>query len=116
MPQKHVAVTFHRGPIGTNGCVEGLRAAVGLTAGTEENTVACMFFGPAVLFALRETDRAEAQKHLDTLAGMGAPLLVDEIALNAHSLERDDVVAPFRVATRTEIVDLLRRTDASLAF
>ena len=116
MPQKHVAVTLRRGPIATNGCVEGLRAAVGLTAGTEENTVTCVFLGDAVVFALRESDRDEARKHVDTLAGMNAPLLVDESALTERGLEAADVIAPFRVVSRLEIVAALRDVDAALGF
>ena len=116
MPKKHVLVTLHHSPIGRNGCVEGLRAAVGLTAGTEENTVACIFFGDAVHFALAGADRADAQKHLDTLAGMGAPLLVDAASLQARHLPTDIIDAPFQVADRTTVIDTVRTAGASLAF
>ncbi len=116
MPQKHVAITLRRSPIGTNGCVEGLRAAVGLTAGTEENTVTCVFLDDAVFFTLREAERDEARKHVETLTRMDAPLLVDETSLGMRGLEADDVVAPFRVVPRLDIVQALRRADASLGF
>ena len=116
MPRKHVAVTFHRSPIGANGCVEGLRAAVGLTAGTEENTVVCLFFGHAVNFTLQGADRREARKHIAALAAAGADLLVDATSLDSRSLQAGDVAEPFRVASRTAVADALRGAGASLAF
>lgn len=116
MPRKHIVVTFHRSPVGQNGCVEGLRAAVGLTAGTEENTVACIFFGHAVLFALRDADRREARKHIDTLVAAKAPLLVDEASLDSRRLQAGDLAEPFAVASRTVVVDALQAADATLAF
>lgn len=116
MPQKHVAVTFHRSPVGTNGCVEGLRAAVGLTAGTEENTVACVFFGDAARFALPGTDHAEARKHLDALARMGAPLLVDTVSAGARGVDVQTIGDPFRAAPRAEVAELLRSAGATLSF
>ena len=116
MPRKHVVLTFLHSPIGRTGCVEGLRAAVGLTAGTEENTVACVFFGDAVFFALKNTDRREARKHIAALAGLRAPLLVDATSLDSRRVQEGDLAEPFRIASRTEIADTLQRADATLAF
>jgi len=116
MPQKQVAVIMRRGPVGSNGPAEGIRAAMGLTAGTEENTVLCFLCDDAVFFALKGHDRGAAQKHLDAVAATGAQLFVDQRSLFERSLEARDVTAPFTLAGDEEIREAIEGADASLAF
>jgi len=116
MPSKLVAITFHRSPVGSNGCVEGLRAAVGVTAGTEENTVLCAFFGDAVFFTLRDADRAAAQRHLDALTGADAVLVVDGASLEARGFDAACVSELFHVVSREHIAEDIRAADAALCF
>lgn len=115
MSEKKVLVSIHRAPHGTIFAAEGLRAAVGLTAGIDEHEVDVVYQGDGVYFTLRDVDRAETTRYLDTLkTKTSATIYVDGDALAARGLSKDDVADDIQVIGRAEVLDLFRAADVNL--
>src|SRR3990170_7529859 len=97
MPTKRVLITFNRAPHGSIFHTEGLRAVVGVTSGIDEHTVDVVYLGDGVYCALRDADRDDAAKYLNTLQGMSCPLQVERESLLERGLSEADLAPGVQV-------------------
>lgn len=114
MAECNVVVTLHHAPYGTIFYTEGLRAAVGATAGIDEHQVTVIFLGDGILYALKDVDRTDSLHYLETLKAVGATLYVEAESLEARSIEagalRDDV----EVIPRSKVSEVLLAADHTI--
>lgn len=116
MSEKNVVVTMHRAPFGTVFYTEGLRAAVGATAGIDEHQVQVVFIGDGVLYALKDVERTDSKQYLATLKAGGASLYVEAESLEARSLDRGALSDDVEVVPRSRISEILLEADHTLDF
>ncbi|MFN3467936.1 MAG: DsrE family protein [Candidatus Brocadiales bacterium] len=116
MPQRNVLVTINRLPYGSIYYTEGLRAAVGVTSGVDENKVTIAYLGDGVHFALVGVDRKDTDKYLGTLNKQGARLVVHKEALKERGIKETDVDAGFEILPEKEIFKLLQEADFTMDF
>ena len=116
MAEKKVLVSFNRAPYGTIFYTEGLRAALGVTAGIEENEVAALFLGDGVYFALKDLDRTDTSKYIATLSKQGAPLYAEEESLCERGIRREDLADDITIIPRVEALKLFQETDCNIDF
>lgn len=116
MAEKKVLVSFNRAPYGTIFYTEGLRAALGVTAGIEENEVTAVFLGDGVYYALKDLDRTDTAKYLATLAKLGAPLYAEEESLSERGIGKEDMADDIKIIPRAEVLKLFQGTDCNIDF
>jgi sulfur relay protein TusB/DsrH len=116
MGQRHVLITLNREPYGSIFYTEGLRAAVGVTSGIDEHTVDVLYLGDGVYFALKDVDRSDSAKYLSTLSAQGANLKVEREALQARNISDSDLADDVEVISRDDVLQLVRRADATIDF
>jgi sulfur relay (sulfurtransferase) DsrF/TusC family protein len=116
MPEKKVLVSFHRAPYGTIFYTEGLRAALGVTSGIDENEVTALFIGDGVYFALKDIDRTDTSKYLATLAKIGAPLYAEEESLCERGINKEDMADDIKIIPRSEVLALYKEADCNIDF
>jgi sulfur relay (sulfurtransferase) DsrF/TusC family protein len=116
MAEKKVLISFHRAPYGTIFYTEGLRAALGVTSGIEENTVAALFLGDGVYFALKDLDRTDTSKYIATLSGQGAPLYAEEESLRERGISSADLADDIKIIPRSDALKLFQETDCNIDF
>lgn len=116
MAERQVVVTLHHAPYGTIFYTEGLRAAVGATAGIDEHEVTVVFIGDGVLYALKDVDRTDSLHYLSTLKAVGASLYVEEESLKARSLEPAALSDDVEVIPRSKIGEILLEADHTIDF
>lgn len=116
MAQRHILFTFNHAPHGSIWYNEGLRAAVGVTAGVDEHTVDVVYLGDGVYFALKDVDRANCAKYLGTLSAMGATLRAERESLEERGIAEGDLADDIQVIPRAELVDLIQSADLTVDF
>lgn len=116
MPEKKVLVSFNRAPYGTIFYTEGMRAALGVTSGIEENEVAVVFVGEGVYFTLKGIDRTDTSKYLSTLAKQDAPLYAEEESLSERGISEEDMADDIKIIPRAEVLKLYKDTDFNIDF
>ena len=116
MAEKRVLITLNHAPYGSIWYTEGLRAAVGVTAGIDEHAVDVLYLGDGAFFALSGVDRADSVRYLDTLAGMGHSLHVERESLEARGIAESEVADDIKVISRAEALALVHAADATLDF
>ena len=116
MAQKHVTLLFTRPPYGDIYYTEGLRAAVGLTAGIDEHTVDVVYVGDGVYFALKGVDRTDSARYIGTLAKGGHRLKVEEESLAERGIKRAELAEDVEVIPRSQVVALLSKADHTVGF
>lgn len=116
MAEKHVLITFNRAPFGSVHYTEGLRAAVGVTSGIDENTVDVVFLGDGVYFTLADVDRSDTALYLGTLAKLGYALKVERESLTARGIAEQNLARDVEVIGREQVLDLIRQADLNVDF
>ncbi|MBI2303794.1 MAG: DsrE family protein [Chloroflexi bacterium] len=116
MAQKHIVFLFQRPPLGTIGYTEGLRAAVGMIAGVDEHSVELIYLGDGVYFALKGVARGDAVRHLAALAAQGYRPKVERESLVQRNIPEKDLASDTEVIPRREVLQSLRRADATMDF
>ncbi len=116
MGQRHVLITFNRDPYGSIYYTEGLRAAVGVTSGIDEHTVALLYLGDGVRFAVKDLDRTDSAKYLVTLAAQGVNLKAEREALAARNISESDLADDVEVISRAQALELVRHADVTIDF
>lgn len=116
MAQKHIVFLFQRPPFGTIGYTEGLRAAVGMTAGADEHSVELIYLGDGVYFALKGVARGDAARHLAALAVQGYRPKVERESLVERNIPEEGLASDIEVVTRREVLQSLSRADATMDF
>ncbi|MEE8473200.1 MAG: DsrE family protein [Dehalococcoidia bacterium] len=116
MGQKHVLITFNHAPYGTIYYTEGLRAAVGVTSGIDEHTVDVVYLGDGVYFTLKGVDRKDTNKYLGTLSAAGYKLQAVEESLTARGISKADLASDIEVISRSRLLELIGKADATMDF
>ncbi len=116
MGQRHVLITLNRDPYGSIFYTEGLRAAVGVTAGIDEHTVDVLYLGDGVRFAVKDVDRSDSAKYLATLSAQGVSLKAERGALQARNISESDLADDVEVISREQALELVRRADLTIDF
>lgn len=116
MAQRNVLITINRPPYGSIYYTEGLRAAVGVTSGIDENKVTIAYLGDGVYFALKGVDRKDTDKYLGTLKKQDAKLVVQKESLKERGIEEGEVDANFEILPGKDIFKLLQEADFTMDF
>ena len=116
MAEKKVVISFNRAPYGSIFYTEGLRAAVGVTAGIDEHKVDVIFLGDGVFFALKNVARDDSKGYLGTLAKLGTKLYAEEESLNDRKIAKDALAGDVEVIQRKKVLELYQKSDATIDF
>lgn len=116
MAERNVVVTMHHAPYGTIFYTEGLRAAVGATAGIDEHQVTVVFLGDGVLYALKDVERTDSLHYLETLKAVGAALYVEAESIEARSIEEGALSDDVEIVPRSRVSELIRAADHTIDF
>ncbi len=116
MAEKKVAVTLSHAPYGSIFYTEGLRAAVGVTAGIDEHTVDVIYIDDGVLYALKDTDRSDSAHYLAALNESGARFLAESGALINRGLDPEALADDIVPTSIEEISAILADADVHMGF
>jgi sulfur relay (sulfurtransferase) DsrF/TusC family protein len=114
--EKNVVLTINHAPFGSNHFVEGLRAAMGLIASTDEFNIFVIFLGEGIYAALTELERNEASKYIATLTDYGFRLSAEKESLVERGLPADDIALDVEVIGRSQVLELLNAADFTIDF
>lgn len=116
MAQRHIVFTFNHAPFGSIFYTEGLRAVVGATSGTDEHTVDVVYLGDGVYFGLKNVNRADSARYIDTLAQSGCRLKAERESLTARGIAPEELAKDIEVISRDAVRALLGRADFTVGF
>ncbi|MCS6862823.1 MAG: DsrE family protein [Abditibacteriales bacterium] len=116
MSQKHILFTLNHAPFGTIYHSEGLRAALGATAGIEENTVDVVYLGDGVYYTLKSVDRNDTRVFLETLSTLGVTLKAERESLEERGVQADALAEDVEVISRAEVRGLIDKADMVIGF
>lgn len=116
MAERKVLISFNHAPFGSIYYTEGLRAAVGVTAGLDEHKVNTVFLGDGVYYTLKKVNRTDSAKYLGTLSKLQAKLYVEEESLKERDISPDQLAADVEVVPRGKIVQLYQEADFNIDF
>jgi sulfur relay (sulfurtransferase) DsrF/TusC family protein len=116
MAQRRIVFTINRPPVGSVHFAEGLRATVGATAGTDEHEVDVLYLGDGVYFALKNVDRTDTAKYIETLSQGGRKLKVEQESLDERGISRDALAGDMEVISRAAALKLIAGADFTAAF
>lgn len=116
MAQKNVVVTINQAPYGSIYYTEGLRAAVGVTSGVDENKVAVVYLGDGAYFTLLGVDRKDTDRYIGTLRKLGSRLVVEKESLKEKGIKEHEVAPDFEMVSRKEVFELINEADFVIDF
>lgn len=116
MAQKQVLLTLNHAPHGSIFYAEGLRAAVGVTAGVDEHSIVVVFLGEGAYAALKGFDRSETARYIGTLADWDYGLKVERESLEVRGISADEVAPDIEIVPRLKVLALLRAADFTIDF
>jgi len=116
LAQRNVLIMINRPPYGSIYYTEGLRAAVGVTSGVDENKATVAYLGDGVYFALTGVDRKDTDRYLGTLKKQGARLVVQKESLKERGIKEADIGEGFEILPAKEIFLLLQGADFTMDF
>lgn len=116
MGQKKVLIHFSRPPFGTAFYNEGLRAALGVTAGVEDNIPTVLFQSDSVFYCLKLTDRTNAKPYFDLFEVMETKLYAVAEDLEERSISKDDIADDIAVIPRAQALALFHENDFNMDF
>jgi sulfur relay (sulfurtransferase) DsrF/TusC family protein len=113
---KHILLMINHAPHGSIHFSEGLRAATGLIASTDELNISVVFLGEGVYAALSGLERGEAAKYVATLAEWGFGLSAESESLAEREIPVGELAADVKVISRAQVLDLIRAADFTIDF
>ncbi len=116
MGQKNVLITINQAPYGNIYYTEGLRAAVGITSGIDENRVTVVYMGDGAYFAINGVDRKDTSKYIETLEKQGCKLMVEKESILERGIAEKDVANDVKVTTRLDVLKLIQEADQTINF
>ncbi|MFQ5957600.1 MAG: DsrE family protein [Candidatus Brocadiales bacterium] len=116
MAQKTVLITINQVPYGNIFYTEGLRAAVGITSGIDENIATVAYLGDGAFFTLHGVDRKDTEKYILTLQKQGAKMVVEKESLKERGIKERDVATDFDIVPRKELLALVQAADFVIDF
>jgi sulfur relay (sulfurtransferase) DsrF/TusC family protein len=114
--QRKVLVTLNQAPFGNIFYTEGLRAAVGVTSGIDENIVVVAYIGDGVYFTLHGVDRNDTERYFSTLQKQGSKMIVEKESLKERGLKERDVATDFEILSRKELSAEIQAADFVMDF
>ena len=95
-----------------------MRASVGVIAGLDEHNINIVYLGDGARYALKDVDRSDALKYLDTLSRLGYNLKVEKESLLEGGITEDEISEDIkrrglgsRVANNVEVIDYSKLVD-----
>lgn len=116
MAEKKVVVSINHAPYGTIFYTEGLRAAVGITAGIDEHSVNTLFLGDGVYYTLKDVNRDDAAGYLSTLNDLGARLYAEEESLGERNISPQQLADDVEVIPRSRVLEFFQEADCNVDF
>ncbi len=116
MAQRTVLVTINQAPFGNIYYTEGLRAAVGITSGIDENVATVAYLGDGVYFTLHGVDRKDTERYIATLQKQGAKMLVEKESLKERGIKERDVATEFEIIPRKDLLTVVKTVDFVMDF
>lgn len=116
MAEKKVLINICRAPFGTVFYTEGLRAAVGVSAGIDENIPTILFQSDGVFYCLEDVDRSDAQAYFESFKGMGTKLFAVKEDLDERGIAESELASDITVITREKAFELFEKNDFNIDF
>ncbi|HHT9135344.1 MAG TPA: DsrE family protein [Candidatus Avalokitesvara rifleensis] len=116
MAQKTALIIMNQAPFGNIYYTEGLRAAVGITSGVDENIVTVAYVGDGIYFTLHGVDRKDTERYIATLQKQKARMLVERESLKERGIKERDVATEFEIIPRKELLTFVQKADFVLDF
>ena len=116
MGQKKVLIHFSKPPFGTAFYNEGLRAALGVTAGVEDNIPTILFQADSVFYCLKTTDRTNAKPYFDLFEVLGTKRYAVAEDLEELKISKEDLADDIAVIPREQALALFYENDFSMDF
>ena len=116
MGQKKVLIHFSKPPFGTAFYSEGLRAALGVTSGVEDNIPTILFQSDSVFYCLKQVDRTNTKPYLDLLEAYKTKFYAVKEDLAERGIADADLAEDIAVISREEALALFQENDFSMDF
>lgn len=113
MGQKKFLVNICRAPFGNVFYTEGLRAAVGATAGMDENISTVLFQGDGVFYCLKGTDRTDAAAYFESFKKANTKLFVVKEDLDERGIAGGELAGDIEVIDRKKAFALFQENDTN---
>lgn len=116
MAEKKVLINFCRAPFGTVFYTEGLRAAVGVCAGIDDNIPTVLFQSDGVFYCLKDADRSDALIYFESLKEMETKLYSVKEDLDERGISEDELAPDITVIPRERAFELFQENDFNMDF
>ncbi len=116
MGQKKVLINISDGPFGNIFYTEGLRAAVGVSAGMDENIPTVLFQADGVYYCLKDVDRTDSMAYFESMKGLGTKLYAVEEDLAARGIASDELAPDITRIPRQKAFELFKENDHNIDF
>jgi len=116
MGQKKVLIHFSKPPFGTAHYSEGLRAALGVTSGVEDNVPTILFQSDGVFYCLKRVDRTNTRPYFDLFEAYGTTFYAVKEDLEERGIGEADVAEDITVIPREQALALFHENDFTMDF
>ncbi len=116
MGQKKVLVNISDAPFGNIFYTEGLRAAVGVSAGIDENIPTVLFQADGVYYCLKGVDRTDSMAYFESMKGLGTKLYAVKEDLEARAITGDELAEDITTIPRQKAFQLFSENDVNMDF
>ena len=116
MGQKKVLIHFSKPPFGTAFYNEGLRAALGISAGVEDNIPTILFQSDSVFYCLNQVDRTNAKPYFDLFEALETKIYAVKEDLAKREISEADLADDITVIPREKALALFHENDFSMDF
>lgn len=116
MAEKKVLINICRAPFGTVFYTEGLRAAVGASAGIDENIPTVLFQSDGVFYCLKDVDRTDALAYFESYKNMGTKLCAVKEDLEERGIAEAELAPDIEVIPRKRAFELFQENDFNMDF
>jgi sulfur relay (sulfurtransferase) DsrF/TusC family protein len=116
MGQKKVLINLSDAPFGNIFYTEGLRAAVGVSAGMDENIPTVLFQADGVYYCLKEVDRTDSMAYFESMKGLGTKLYAVREDLETRGIARGELAPDITPIPRQKAFELFKENDINMDF
>jgi sulfur relay (sulfurtransferase) DsrF/TusC family protein len=116
MAQKKILIHFSKPPFGTAFYNEGLRAALGISSGIDDNIPTVLFQSDSVYYCLRKTDRTNAKPYFDLFEALGTKFYAVQEDLDERNISGDDLADDIVTIPREQALGLFEENDFNMDF
>lgn len=116
MGEKKVLINICRAPFGTVFYTEGLRAAVGVSAGMDENIPTVLFQSDGVFYCLKDVDRTDSLAYFESYKGMGTKIYAVKEDLEERGITEAELASDIEVISMDRAFELFQENDFNLDF